>query len=132
MAKHLSVRLPWHDRGWDGHVCNRPTANVFCIGEFGLKAHGIREGKKDGEEEARRCQPCSSLRANDYRPPCLQTIQTFGGTTALPYQHRPKPFLSTPSNPVSPIDENVKPFTVGTWAYDRVFRQEDADDEVPE
>ena len=52
MAKHLSVRLPWHDRGWDGHVCDRPTANVFCTGEYGLKAHGIREGKKDAEEEA--------------------------------------------------------------------------------
>jgi|ERR1700683_2253516 hypothetical protein len=46
MAKRLSVRLPWHDRGWDGHVCDRPTANVFCTGEYGLKAHGIREGNR--------------------------------------------------------------------------------------
>ncbi len=68
MAKHLSVRLPWHDRGWDGHVCDRPTANVFCAGEYGLKAHGIREGKKDIEEEARRSRPCASLRADGYRP----------------------------------------------------------------
>jgi ATP-dependent exoDNAse (exonuclease V) alpha subunit len=132
MAKHLSVRLPWHDRGWDGHVCDRPTANVFCTGEYGLKAHGIREGKRDTEEEALRCQPCSSLLADDYRPPCLQTIQTFGGTAPLFFQHRPKPFLSTSNNPVSAIDEKIRPFTVGTWAYDRVFRQEEADDEVPE
>jgi hypothetical protein len=72
------------------------------------------------------------LRANEYRPPCLQTIQTFGGTAPLPFQHRPKPFLSTPNSPVSPIHEEIKPFTVDTWAYDRVFRQEEADDEVPE
>jgi exodeoxyribonuclease V alpha subunit len=95
MAKHLSVRLPWHDRGWDGHVCDRPTANVFCAGEYSLKAHGIREGKKDIEEEARRSKPCASLRVEGYRPPCLQTVQTFGGTALLPYQHRPKSFLST-------------------------------------
>ena len=132
MAKHLSVRLPWHDRGWDGHVCDRPTANVFCTGEYGLKAHGIREGKQDLEEEACRSQPCTGLRENRYRPPCLRTIQTFGGTAPLSYQHEPKSFLSTPANPVESIDENIKPFTVGTWAYDQVFRREEADDEVPE
>ncbi len=132
MAKHLSVRLPWHDRGWDGHVCDRPTSNVFCTGEYGLKAHGIREGKKDIEEEARRSKPCASLRTDGYRPPCLRTIQTFGGTALIPYQHQPKSFLSTPANPVQSVDESIKPFTVGTWAYDQVFRREEADDEVPE
>ena len=83
MAKHLSVRLPWHDRGWDGHVCDRPSANVFCTGEYGLKAHGIREGKKDDKEEELRSQPCAALRAANYRPPCLRTVQTFGGTSAF-------------------------------------------------
>jgi ATP-dependent exoDNAse (exonuclease V) alpha subunit len=132
MAKHLSVRLPWHDRGWDGHVCDRPTANVFCTGEYSLKAHGIREGKKDSEEEARRSQPCASMRAGGYRPPCLRTIQTFGGTAVLPFQHEPKSFLSTLEHPIRSVDEGIKPFTVGTWAYDRVFRREEAEDEVPE
>ena len=89
-APPLSVRLPWHDRGWDGRVGDRPTANVFCTGEYGLKAHGIREGKKDVEEEARRSKPCAFLPADTYRPPCLQTIQTFGGTAPLWYKHKPK------------------------------------------
>jgi hypothetical protein len=43
MSMHMSLRLPWHDRGWDGHVCNNPTANVYCTGEFGLLAHEIRK-----------------------------------------------------------------------------------------
>jgi hypothetical protein len=47
---------------------------------------------------------CCMLRPGDYRPPCLQTIQTFGGAAPLPFEHRPKPFLSTPNNPISPID----------------------------
>ena len=133
MAKHLSVRLPWHDRGWDGHVCDRPMANVFCTGQYGLQAHGIREGKKDIEEEKRRSRPCAALARDDYLPPCLQTIQTFGGTAALPYVNRPKSFLSTPANPIQSIPEDVSPFTVGTWAYDRVFRQDEAEEEeVPE
>src|SRR5262245_60519467 len=132
MAEHLSVRLPWHDRGWDGHVCDRPSANVFCAGEYSLKAHGIREGKKDPEEEALRSQPCASLRAGEYRPPCLQTIQTFGGTAILPFQHMPKSFLSTPQHRIRAVDDAIRPFTVGTWAYDQVFRRGEADDETPE
>ena len=51
MAAHLSLRLPWHDRGWDGHVCDNPTANVYCTGEYGLLAHEIRQRKRDAEEE---------------------------------------------------------------------------------
>ena len=47
------------------------------------------------------------------------------------YQHEPKSFLSTPENPVRAIDDAIKPFTVGTWAYDQVFRREEADDETP-
>ncbi len=27
ILKHLSVRVPWHDRGWDGSICNNPKAN---------------------------------------------------------------------------------------------------------
>ena len=30
-VKHLSVRVPWHDRGWDGHVCDDPLANNSCL-----------------------------------------------------------------------------------------------------
>src|SRR4051812_42348040 len=27
---HLTARVPWHDRGWDGHTCNAPVANTYC------------------------------------------------------------------------------------------------------
>ena len=29
--RHLSVRVPWHDAGWDGTVCKFPTTNVSCL-----------------------------------------------------------------------------------------------------
>src|SRR5688572_28594714 len=28
---HVSVRVPWHDRGWDGSVCEDPKANTSCL-----------------------------------------------------------------------------------------------------
>lgn len=29
--KHLSVRVPWHDSGWNGKVCSNPLGNTYCI-----------------------------------------------------------------------------------------------------
>ena len=29
-VQHLSIRVPWHDAGWTGVVCNKPASNVAC------------------------------------------------------------------------------------------------------
>lgn len=47
MATHLSIRLCWHDSGWNGRVCRNPEKNKYCT----CLQH-IREVKdKDFEEE---------------------------------------------------------------------------------
>lgn len=28
---HLSMRVPWHDNGWNGAVCHNPLANTSCL-----------------------------------------------------------------------------------------------------
>lgn len=30
-ARHLSLRVPWHDTAWNGTVCQNPVANCHCI-----------------------------------------------------------------------------------------------------
>ncbi len=30
-TKHLSIRVPWHDNGWTGTICNNPLANTSCL-----------------------------------------------------------------------------------------------------
>jgi hypothetical protein len=29
--RHLSIRVPWHDTGWDGRVCRDPLGNSDCL-----------------------------------------------------------------------------------------------------
>ena len=29
--RHISVRVPWHDNGWNGSVCKDPRFNTACL-----------------------------------------------------------------------------------------------------
>jgi len=29
--KHLSIRVPWHDSGWNGTICKNPKSNGACL-----------------------------------------------------------------------------------------------------
>ena len=37
--RHLTLRVAWHDRAWDGHVCSNPSENSFD-GNNAVTAHG--------------------------------------------------------------------------------------------
>ena len=43
--RHVSVRVPWHDRGWEGTVCADPANNSAC-----LKLPRIAENKDEAAE----------------------------------------------------------------------------------
>lgn len=45
--RHLSIRVPWHDTGWDGRVCAAPRLNGSC-----LKLKRIAEDRDDAAEES--------------------------------------------------------------------------------
>ena len=45
--RHISIRVPWHDMGWDGRVCAAPRLNGSC-----LKLTRIAEDRDDTAEEA--------------------------------------------------------------------------------
>lgn len=42
--RHLSVRVPWHDNGWNGSVCNAPQLNGSCA-KLKLIASSKREDR---------------------------------------------------------------------------------------
>ena len=45
MAQHISVRVPWHDNGWNGTVCQFPGENNAC-----LRLKNIYENRNDADE----------------------------------------------------------------------------------
>lgn len=46
-VRHVSIRVPWHDSGWDGRVCANPRLNGAC-----LKLKRIGQNRDDAAEEA--------------------------------------------------------------------------------
>ena len=52
MPQHISVRVPWHDHGWDGTVCRDPESNNSC-----LRLKNIAENRDD-KTEASICGRC--------------------------------------------------------------------------
>ncbi len=44
--RHLSIRVPWHDTGWEGRVCAAPRLNGSC-----LKLKRIAETRDDDAED---------------------------------------------------------------------------------
>ncbi|MBR6029635.1 MAG: AAA family ATPase [Clostridia bacterium] len=52
MPQHISLRVPWHDHGWNGNVCHDPKGNNAC-----LRLKSISESRDD-QAEAVICDQC--------------------------------------------------------------------------
>ncbi|MCY4559777.1 MAG: AAA family ATPase [Chloroflexi bacterium] len=71
LVRHLSVRVPWHDRAWDGHVCDAPLENSSCLA---LKL--VAENRRDEVEEVIAGEAFDKL-PREQLPPCLRASASF-------------------------------------------------------
>ncbi len=45
-VQHLTQRVAWHDRRWNGHICAEPSANAFCV-----LLNEVRKNRQDELED---------------------------------------------------------------------------------
>jgi hypothetical protein len=69
--RHLSVRVPWHDSGWNGSVCKKPRENGSC-----MFLGRIQDGKDFEQEESNAGIPLHEL-DQQALPPCVSEKVTF-------------------------------------------------------
>jgi len=69
--RHLSIRVPWHDAGWNGSVCNCPARNTAC-----LKLKNIFQSKDEAAEKEIAGQSIDKLEQGSF-PPCVKERATF-------------------------------------------------------
>ncbi|HEU0026794.1 MAG TPA: AAA family ATPase [Ktedonobacterales bacterium] len=70
MTTHLSARLAWHDRGWDGTVCAAPHLNASCI-----SLRHVRKGRND--ERERKAAGATIATLPGWQPPCMQDAAAY-------------------------------------------------------
>ena len=115
MTTHLSVRLAWHDRGWDGRVCDKPHLNAHCI------VHKyIRESRDDDMEREAAGMPLADL-DGDSMPPCSREPGTYADQGFVITHHDPL------SRGLSAVDETVPPYSTCPapyrWMLEEFFRE---------
>ena len=89
---HLTVRVAWHDRAWNGAVRDHPDRNAFC-----LALERVRESRDDVYEEAIAgrhwaCQPWMAMRCRHVaRNRCIHERSRFRALIASPRRRSSAP-----------------------------------------
>ncbi|HEY7974177.1 MAG TPA: AAA family ATPase, partial [Ktedonobacterales bacterium] len=115
MATHLSARLAWHDRGWDGTICAAPHLNTSCVA-----LRHIRKGRNDARERQAATAPIATLPG--WQPPCAQDA----------FAYAPRGYLMTYRDPLesrglAPAREEAPPYSCSPVPY-RWLREESVRD----
>jgi exodeoxyribonuclease V alpha subunit len=124
---HLTVRMAWHDHGWDGRVCQDPRRNTYCSGAHSLLSGRIEKRKNTELEETKKGMEIAGQFYPATVPPCYWSLNAFGsGTFKVEHQHP----LSSERQPIRPIADTVKPFSVFTWPFKLSFVHNSANQKV--
>lgn len=99
MTTHLSARLAWHDRGWDGAICGAPHLNAHCI----VQQH-IRESRDDKLE--RNCAGIFFADLDGWLPPCSRDSSAYADRGFTIVHEDPLDFRRLPS-----VAEEIPPYS---------------------
>ncbi|MGI5243254.1 AAA family ATPase [Dactylosporangium sp. CA-139066] len=110
--EHISIRVPWHDGGWNGTVCHDPGGNGTCV-----LLKNIGQRRRDGQEQRYAGREIRELPLAE-APPCVAERATFMSPHPIQYE-RTHPFAekskafamfqSTPQ-PLPPYSAQAVPF----------------------
>jgi len=116
-AKHISIRLAWHDSGWNGCICRDPKANTYCIGQYSYQREMIVRDRELAWEQPLAGQLCSKV---DGTPPCIHSINAFGPDELEAYTPPPAWF----NDGTQVKTWRLLPYTVSTWPYEEMYKEE--------
>lgn len=121
MTYHVSLRLAWHDNGWNGHICREPKTNSYCVGEYSYPGDLIATGRDVNQEDKFKNQHCSLLyKKTGVIPPCCYSINAFGKEEITAKSAPPEFF----NDATQPRIWKLPPATASTWCYEEMYKDE--------
>jgi exodeoxyribonuclease V alpha subunit len=112
MAAHVSVRLYWHDHGWDGTICRDPKGNVWCEGHDHVREY------KDADAELAEAGQRLGLAAA--KPPCEASAQAFARQPNRIVIHPPDWMRNLR---VQPVEWDFAPTSGTLWPYEDFWHE---------
>lgn len=116
MTNHMSVRLAWHDNGWNGRICDAPALNVYCIGQHSYLGDVILEQRSLEMENKCAGERCKDLH-NGYVAPCSVSMNAFGADSVSGHLAIPKWMEGQAKG----LDISIPPSTAFTWGYEGMY-----------
>jgi len=113
MTTHLSARMAWHMDGWNGHICQNPANNRYCIGPQSYPGDKIRDNRNLQWEESVSGKCCSEIEGI---PPCIYSINAFGSKPLTAYDDPPEFFKSGKRT-----TWRLPAATVCVWPYEAMY-----------
>lgn len=119
MAIHMSLRLAWHDNGWNGHICKKPSENSYCVGQYSYPGNLIASSRDLDFETAHCGEACKNFPC---RIACGLSVNAFGNDTIKVKVEPPGFFKSfDKSYNEKPLELDLAPYTACTWCYEQMF-----------
>src|SRR4051812_39990870 len=81
-ARHISMRVPWHDAAWDGTVCRDPAANCHCV-----EYENISANRDLAVEVTMSSRPFADIADVELVPPCVKESGGFMSSTPHEVSH---------------------------------------------
>lgn len=118
---HMSLRLAWHNDGWNGRVCEKPTENTYCVGCASYPGELIKEQRDLAWEKKH-----AGMRFADLDRPaaCMYSGSAFADLGSQVEAIPPKWF-----NPETEVAKwSIDAQTACIWPYEAMYNHDDIKD----
>ncbi len=118
MTTHITVRLAWHNDGWNGRICEKPAENTYCVGCHSYPGEMIREQRDIAWEKEHAGELIAEL---DQQPPCMYSASAFADSGSEMFAEPPDFF----NDDTKMARWSILPATACTWPYEAMYYKPD-------
>ncbi|MDE6004835.1 MAG: AAA family ATPase, partial [Oscillospiraceae bacterium] len=114
MTTHISIRLAWHNDGWNGHICKKPCENTYCIGQHSYPGALINESRDLDYEKLHAGEPICN---HPCKIACSLSANAFGSDSVIANINPPDFWNGIGDS----IKLTLPPYTACTWCYEEMY-----------
>lgn len=121
MAQHMTLRLAWHNDGWNGRICEKPAENSYCVGCASYPGEMIRERRDLDWEKQHAGKLIAEL---DEPPACMYSASAFAEHGSM-VKADPPDFFNDDTETKA---WEIPPSTACIWPYEAMYNHDDLKD----